>query len=208
MSIFEDPAETKLIENRNRSMDGSTKGLRQFKDIYLDDLTYKALQHFEADGLRSFFEEKVLSLGDNILQSPLERVVYAFLLVSDFGMDVEPENVLTVLPGEQLPDLLRKEKSVAICPQHQVERFYLDFGVFINAGDHLLAFDFECDGVAYHGSNNAQIDHDFHRDVLISEKKFQIYRCSGADINRHPLYEIEKFSEEIRVQLECLRLAA
>lgn len=208
MSIFEDPAETKLIENRNRSSEGSTKGFRHIKDIHLDDLTYKALQHFEADGLRDFFEDRVLSLGDNILQSPLERVVFAFMLVSDFGVGVKPEKLLTVLPGEKLPDMLMKEKSVAICPQHQLEGYFLDFGIFVNSGDHLLAFDFECDGIEYHGNSNAQIHHDYHRDVVISSGGFQIYRASGTDINRHPLYEVEKFAEEIGSQIFSLRQAA
>jgi hypothetical protein len=206
--IFEDVATTKLYEDRKRSTDGTTKGFRHITEIGYDDLTYKALQHFTAFGLRDFFLENVMSLGDNILQSPIERVVFAFFLLSDFGIGMRRENIHVVLPGEPLPAILFKEKSVAICPQHQIEGYYLDFGIFINTGDFNLAFDFECDGIEFHGSRNAQISHDYRRDIVLSENRFQIYRCSGANINRHPLYEVEKFGVEIETQTTAMRSAA
>ncbi len=208
MPIFEDPAKTKFLKDKSRPVEGSTKGFRHITEIGFDDLTYKVLKHFEACGNRAMFLDRVMGLGENVFQSPIERAVFAFFLTSDFGIGVEDNKVHTVLPGDPFPKMLFEEKSVAICPQHQVESYFLDFGVFINTGDFCMAFDFECDGIDFHGRNNAQISHDFNRDRVLSENKFQIYRASGSDINKHPLYEVEKFGLEVESQLTGLRRAA
>jgi very-short-patch-repair endonuclease len=206
--IHEDETDTKLYLNRSRSNDTSTKGFRHITEIAYDDLTYKVLQHFEAVGRRDFFINRVMEHGDNILQSPIERAVFAFLLVSDFGVGIKGDEIHVVLPGDHLPEMLYETRSVAICPQHQVAGYFLDFGIFINTGEFCLAFDFECDGIEFHGTKNSQIAHDLKRDVILSGKGFQIYRCSGASINRHPLYEVEKFRSEIGTQISRLKNAA
>lgn len=185
-----------------------TNGLRHVSKIHMDDLSHKVFEHFEADGRKGFYEEHVMSLGDNILQSPIERAVFAFLLVSDFGIGLNSEHVHVRLPGEKMPDDLLTKPSACICPQFEVDCFNLDFGVFINTGQHKLAFDIECDGFEFHGSTNSQLRHDYWRDCVVSKEKFQIYRIPGKEINRHPLWAVEQFALEIQAQVSLLHQAA
>ena len=122
-------------------------------------------------------------------------------------LGIQRSKVFTVLPADPLPDEVSDCTGVAICPQHQVDGYFLDFAVFINTGRVKLAFDFECDGHDFHGANNHQASHDWARDISISCNGFQIYRVAGKQINRHPLWAIEQFGLEVENQIRQLHLS-
>ena len=191
-------------KNKTRDVIASTQGLRHVSKLAWDDLTYRVFEHFEASGQRKFFEEGVISLGNNILQSPIERALFAFLLVQNFRQWIGNEKLQVVYPGMEIPQNVLNNRGAAICPQHPVEDYSLDFGFFINDGNNKLAFDIECDGIEFHGRTNEQISHDYHRGQIVSRNGFQIFRVSGKLINRNPLWEAEKFSLEVDIQLSNL----
>lgn len=181
-----------------------TKGFRRFGDRRIDDLTYKALEHYRGLGLEEFFREEVLTIGPNILQSPIEKAVFAFLRISDFQLGLARDQIHVILPGERMSQDILAGNYAAIFPQCHVSNYYLDFGLFVQIGQTRLKVDVECDGLDFHGASNRQTQHDFRRNLDISRKGYDIYRMNGSDINRNPLYEVEKLTTFISEKITYL----
>ncbi|SFK04348.1 hypothetical protein [Celeribacter marinus] len=189
--------EPEHVDHYQRNPTDCTKGFRRFRDIKLDDLTHKVFEHFCGLGHEQFFLDEVLSVGDNILQSPLERAIFALLRISDFQLDIKPHQIFVVLPGENLPSQATENDFIAIYPQCGIAGYHLDFGIFVQIGDMKLKIDLECDGVDFHDRSESQTSKDFRRNIALSGKGFKIYRMLGCDINRNPLHEVDKLTTYI-----------
>ena len=79
MLLNDDIHETVAYHTSLRKNGRSTKGFRHISEIKYDDLTYRAKKHLEAHGHKDIFDNEIDVLGDNILQSPLERALLCFL---------------------------------------------------------------------------------------------------------------------------------
>ena len=146
---------------------GSTGGFRQFGELGLDTLPHRTRLHFEAEGRLSDWDQTILPLGANIIQSPLERAMLSFLVFGDYGPHLPPEVVKLVLPGEEPSTSL--ESAVFIAPQRAMGPYTLDIFMRVNVLESSVRLDVECDGAEFHGSTDA-IRHDARRDALRSKQ--------------------------------------
>lgn len=161
-------------------------GLRQY-----DDLTVKVMNHFASLGMEKEYRQTVLSVGSEILQSPIERAVFAFLTLNDYGCGIGYRDTSTSFGCTSLPSNWWEKSKVLVCPQFPIGPYRLDFGLFIDLNGLKIAIDVECDGIDYHSSISSQ-KHDTRRDQFMEAQGFFVWRLAGADINTHPLWEVEK----------------
>ncbi len=85
MYITEDIPEIVARHQKARIGTPQTKGFRHISEIKYDDLTYRSKKHLEACGNSEIFENEIGVLGDNILQSPLERALLCFLRTEKYN---------------------------------------------------------------------------------------------------------------------------
>ena len=161
-------------------------GLRQY-----DDLTVKVMNQFSAIGMEQEYRQTVLTVGSEILQSPIERAVFAFLTLNDYGCGIRHQDVSTNFGCTTLPQNWREQSKVLVCPQFPVGPYHLDFGLFVDLNGFKIAIDVECDGIDYHSGMSAE-KHDRQRDRFMEAQGFFVWRMAGSDINSQPLWAVEK----------------
>ncbi len=179
-----------------------TKGFRHVSEIKYDDLTFRAKQHLEASGFGKIFSDEIDVLGENILQSPLERATICFLRTENYFDQVDINNISIVLPDEAPEIKPTEEPYISIHPQAQLGPFFLDFGLVVNCANKQYFFDIECDGKDFHSGSAEILEYDRMRDSYVKGRNYYVWRVSGSEINAHPLLAIQNITEKIGQLIE------
>ena len=197
MLLSDDIQETVTYHTSLRKNGRPTKGFRHISEIKYDDLTYRAKKHLEAHGQKDIFDKEIDVLGENILQSPLERALICFLRTEKYYDQLELCDIEICLPGEKNSLFERKDYAAAIYPQHQVGPYFLDFGLMIKCKQEVFKINVECDGKEFHSGSAEIINYDRRRDQYVERNGFLIWRISGKEINQNPLIATQKLTEKL-----------
>lgn len=197
MLVNDDIYETVARHTSLRKNGSSTKGFRHISEIKYDELTFRAKKHLEAHGFSDIFNQEIDALGDNILQSPLERALLCFLRTEKYCDQLELTDIEICLPGNKSVLFDQRDYAVAIYPQYQVGPYFLDFCVMVKCKHEVYKVDVECDGKEFHSGSIEIIDYDRKRDIYVQGCGFLIWRISGKEINQNPLIATQRLTEKL-----------
>ena len=171
--------------------ESTTRGFRRTDELGYDDLTLRMRAEYKAQDTIDVFEKEIESLGDNLIQSPIERAILAALRFShDWHPSVRGEVEIRMPEA----DSLKRFNGVAVLltPQKPVLKYLLDLEIRIISYDWMKKIDVECGGLKYHYKDESQYLHDRIRNYRVSREGYDIVRLSGSQINANPFWEAEK----------------
>lgn len=131
----------------------------------------------------SFYDDlsTTCSVGSGIkepMSSPIEHLFYcAYRTLAQVNF-YEPEYVR--VSGEW------KVLGLAICPQHEIEKYRVDFMVYRGTPTEQLEAIVECDGHNFHDRDERQRRYEKQRDRFLQSKGYRIFHFTGSEIKENP----------------------
>lgn len=121
-----------------------------------------------------------------LCESPIEKHILPWLVMNDYW-PIAPR-ALTLPHRRGISEYF----PVVVCPQVEVFKYRLDFGIFATFGGQKKLFAFECDGEAFHEASRDHV-----RDMHLLRRGVQTLRASGAEIYNDPASCSRRVSDAI-----------
>ncbi len=119
-----------------------------------------------------------ISKGNELCESPIERLILPWLVMQDYGVHLQPWPAAVHIPKQEL---VLPKGGVVIVPQFAFARFRVDFAVVGRHRQHSKIVAIECDGESYHDAERDRL-----RDEYLASWNIKTIRSRGASISRDP----------------------